>query len=157
MTIEYRKKCTACKSTGIFAGFGVQDGAGVVCRECKGLGYIDVKIEYEIFEKREAREDVERVFQNNCGIGIGKHGDDGDFLLSDFGGMPYSDWLEGKPFPPKSEMRLFTCPRQWYQCVDYDKINEWDECNGFSGFRQCPHYATKSNCWERYDNENEDT
>jgi hypothetical protein len=67
--------------------------------------------------------------------------------------MSYEAWLDGKPFPSKSEMRQFTCPCWWYQTADYKKKPAWDECLYVGMFSQCSHFANKQSCWERWDRE----
>ena len=100
--IEWREKCKSCKGTALYVGLAERDGAAVICHTCKGKGYCDQSIVYEDFEGIEKKEGVERVFQNNPGIIIGK----GETLsLADFGGMPFSDWEKASPFlqNPKTE------------------------------------------------------
>jgi hypothetical protein len=80
-------------------------------------------------------------------VGVGNN-----CTLETFGGLPYEDWKAGKPFTPGTEMRRSTCPAWWYQCTDYDKKPNWDEC-GFGVFSKCKHFAEKQRCWERSDSE----
>lgn len=151
-TIEFDEKCKPCKGTGLYVGLAENDGAAVVCYICKGTACHHVKYEYDDFEGKEIRPKVTRVFEINCGIGIGEGENKGvTFKLEDFGGMDYTDWLEDKPFPPKSEMRKFTCPCWWYQSVDGKKPS-WKEC-GYGYFSDCEHFSTKEKCWERWDEE----
>jgi hypothetical protein len=67
--------------------------------------------------------------------------------------MAYDEWLAGKPFPEKSEMRRFVCPAWWYQTVDYEKKPKWGWCNGCGAFSACTRFATKQTCWDRLDDE----
>ena len=152
--IEFDEKCKSCDGTGLYVGMAENDGAAVVCHACKGTGKCHVKFEYEDFTGRGKRIGIKRVYETNVGIGIGT--DNGTYELSDFGGVDYKDWLAGKPFPPKSEMRRFTCPAWWYQLVDYDKKPNWDECRSNLGysFSRCPYFSTREKCWERWDKEN---
>ena len=146
------EKCPACNGTGIFVGMAEKDGAGVVCHKCNGTGCFRFVHEYEEFEKREERIGIRRVFETNPGIMIGENEHLG---LKDFGGVSYRDWLDGKPFPDKSEMRKFTCPAWWYQCVHNYLRPHWDECYSALGGRysDCKHFADKEKCWERFDKE----
>jgi len=151
--IEYDAKCKACNGSDLYVGMAERDGAAVVCQRCDGTGEVHHVIKYEDFEGKSKRRGVKRVYEVNPGIGIGtgetkKHG---KFTLEDFGGMSYKDWLDGKPFPPKSEMRKFTCPAWWYQSADYDKKPNW--CTGRLGcvFSECEEFENKEKCWERFD------
>jgi hypothetical protein len=147
--VEFDEKCKSCKGTGLYVGIGERDGAAVVCRACDGTGKYHFKHEYEDFIGREKREKVKRVYQANPGIGIGEA--IGKCTLEDFGGMPYEDWLKGKPFPPKSEMRKYTCPAWWYQSADYDKKPDWPECILGGTFSECSRFYNKHKCWEKWD------
>ena len=151
-TIEFDEKCKSCNGTGLYVGIGEHDGSAVVCRTCEGEGKHHFKHEYEDFNGREKRKDVERVFQANVGILIGK-GKKGGYQLSDFGGMCYKDWLFGRPFEIGMEMRQFTCPCWWYQTADYKKKPDWEECWDSLGrsFSQCPYFFKKEECWKRWD------
>ena len=154
--IEYDAECTACNATGIYVGMGECDGAGVVCSRCGGTGKVHRTIKYKDFDAKVRRKDIKRVFKTNPGIGIGdgENKTHGKFTLKDFGGMPYEDWFKDKPFPPKSEMRKFSCPAWWYQCADYSKKPNWDECIGCGAFSDCKNFKDKEKCWERFDEEN---
>ena len=147
--IEFYEKCKACKGTGLYIGLAERDGAAVVCHKCKGSGKNHVKIEYDDFEGREQINVVEQVFETNIGIVIGKG--KGKFKLSDFGGMPYEEWLSGKSFSLGSENRRFSCPSWWYQSTDYDKKPHWPECIKMGSFSKCKHFKNKEACWERFD------
>ena len=147
--IEYKCKCGSCKGTGIYVGMAERSGAGVVCSTCKGTGCRHVVIEYEDFDERVRRDDVERVYQVNSGICIGK----GEGLsLEDFGGLPYDAWRDGAPFQAGMENRKFTCPAWWYQSADYKRKPNWDEC-GWGAFSACKHFGNKQACWDRWDQE----
>ena len=143
--IEFDQKCKSCKGTGVYIGMGEVGGAGVVCHTCHGSGCHHVKIEYEDFEERLIIPEFERVHECNPGIKINAD--------PQFGGMSYQDWLDDKPFPPKSENRQYTCPAWWYQTANYDLMPEWKEC-GYGAFYICEHFADKDKCWERWDREN---
>lgn len=145
-------KCEPCKGTGLYVGLAERDGSAVVCYKCKGTGCRHHVFEYEEFTVRSARTGVKHVFQHNPGIVVGQ-GKDGQYQFSDFGGQPFEGWESGKPFPPGSEMRQFTCPAWWYQAADYKKKPNWDECIGLGSFSKCPHFSTKDQCWARWDEE----
>lgn len=150
--VEFDEKCTSCKGTGVYQGMGERDGFAVVCHKCDGTGCFHYKHEYEDFTERKAKDGVRQVLEVNPGIcaGVGK---DGKYTFSDFGGMPYEDWLQGKPFSQGTEMRRFTCPAWWYQTADYKRKPEWDECIGCGSFSGCSHFSDKAECWERWDKE----
>lgn len=149
---ETKAACKNCKATGIYQGFAERDGFGVQCHSCKGTGEVTLSIEWDDFTERQPIEDVQRVLQTNLGIGLGTSADKG-LTHESFGGMPYSEWSSGKPFPAGSEMRRNTCPAWWYQKADYDLKPDWDECLGTGSFPSCTHFSSKSKCWERFDNE----
>jgi hypothetical protein len=145
--IEFDERCKSCKGTGIYVGMAEYDGYGVVCHKCNGTGKAHFKYEYEDFEKREINPNIKKVLQVNPGIGVGG--------IFDFGGMSYNDWYEGKPFPPKSEMRNYVCPNWWLQSTE-GKHTDWDWCIRLGeSFSQCEHFCNKKTCWERYDEEME--
>jgi hypothetical protein len=148
------EKCPACKGTGIYVGMAERDGMGVVCYQCKGTGCFHFTHTYEEFVVREKRTGVKQVLEVNPGIAVGTG--NGSYKLSDFGGMPYSDWLLGKPFTVGMEMRKFTCPVQWYQTANYKKKPEWEECYSLLGsyISKCKNFPTKAACWRRWDEEN---
>ena len=150
--VEFDQKCKACKGSGLYVGMAERDGAAVICSTCKGTGKVHTIIKYDDFEGRETpSERIERVFKTNPGIiiGTGK-----GLKLSDFGGMPFSDWADGKPFPTHSENRKFTCPAWWYESADYSKKPNWDECQWGGTFSSCQCFPTKGQCWQRWDDEN---
>ena len=155
--IEFDQQCKSCKGTGLYVGICERDGAAVVCHTCNGTGCHHVKIEYDDFESRKEQHDVKRVFEASVGMCIGK-GKNNKYVLSDFGGMPYREWIQDFPFPPKSEMRQFVCPAWWYQSVDYDKKPDWDDehrqCGWGGSFSGCKYFPEKDGCWHRWDKEN---
>lgn len=155
--VEYDCICESCGATGLYCGFAERDGAAVVCRECNGTGKKHVKFRYRDFEGKKPRKDIKRVFQANPGItvGAGETKTHETLILEDFGGMPYEDWLAGKRFPEKSEMRRFTCPAEWYQSVDYKRKPDWKECICCGVFSGCKNFVNRSACWARWDAEQE--
>jgi len=112
-TIGYNCKCNECKGTGLCIGFAESHGGAIICSRCSGSGELHKKITYKGFTDRK----IKRVFQLNLG---GIIGESETLKLSDFGGQSYGKWLSGKPFPPKSENRLSTCPAWWYQFADHN-------------------------------------
>ena len=150
--IEFDHICPSCKGKGLYVGLAERDGSAVVCHTCKGTGCKHTRIEYDDFEGRIESTDVTRVIKCNPGICVGT-GKDGQLQLSDFGGQSYEDWKAGKRFPSGSEMRRFTCPAWWYQTANYDLKPHWDECLGCGVFSNCEHFATKDECWARWDEE----
>ena len=142
--IEFDQKCKACKGTGVYVGMAERNGFAVQCYVCNGEGHHQVRIEYEDFEGLEIREGVERVVERNPGIILA--GAD----LEQFGGIPYQDWLDGKGFPPGTEMRGFTCPA-WY----FMKGAIWGRCHNSVGSRyaDCAHFNEKETCWQLWDEE----
>lgn len=149
-TIEFDIQCDSCKGTGIYVGTYERSGVGVVCHTCKGTGCLHKVIRYSDFNGIVARKDVRQVYQTNPGIVIVE---DEIHRLADFGGMPYKNWFEGKPFPPKSENRRFTCPAWWYQSADSSKKPYWDKCQAIGLFSKCQHFKDKSEYWNQWDKE----
>lgn len=152
MTIEFDEKCQACKGTGIYRGMAERDGYAVVCRRCNGTGKFHFVHQFEAFDQREVCKGVHTVVEFNPGICLG-----GKAGAYNFGGISYTDWLEGKPFPQGAEMREYTCPYWWYQTANYNKRPRWKECNeGCRGaFSKCLYFSEKHTCWERFDAEQE--
>ena len=132
-----------------------RDGFAVVCHTCKGTGCHHFIYKYENFTGRIENPTIIRVVETNPGIIVGL-GKKKEIPIDTFGGLSYEDWKNGKPFPEKSEMRLFTCPRWWYQRVNYEKEIDWKECYNSLGrsFSECQHFVSKWLCWERFDKEN---
>lgn len=149
-TIEFDCQCESCKGTGIYKGMGERDGFAVVCHSCKGKGEVHRVIKYKDFTKKVIRKDVIQVLEVNPGICAGTGN---GFTINSFGGISYADWLKGKPFPPKSEMRQFTCPAWWYQSANYELKPGWDECIIGGSFSSCKSFKNKEVCWERFDRE----
>jgi len=152
--IEYTVKCGACDGTGIYVGFAEKDGIGVVCHRCDGKGEIKNKYEFVATEnfKRKDREDIKLVLQYNPGMIVGVDSEKG-LDYDSWGGMSYEEWKKSKgKFPPKSEMRKYSCPAWWYQNTDYDKKPHWDKCS-FGSFSDCKHFKNKEECWKQWDEE----
>jgi hypothetical protein len=150
-TKTVQAECDGCGGTGLYVGLGERDGFAVQCHRCSGTGERTLTFGWRDFEGRKARPGVLRVLQTNPGIvaGLGNA-----HTPEDFGGMPYTEWRDGRPFPPGSEMRAFTCPAWWYQSADYARKPDWPEC-GFGGrFSDCRHFPDKAGCWSRWDREN---
>ena len=147
---EVDEVCTDCNGTGLYVGMAERDGAAVVCHSCKGSGRYHFKHEYEVFERRSERYEIKRVYQANPGICIGAGN---GYKLEDFGGMPYKEWVQGFEFKIGMENRNHTCPAQYYQSANYKLKPDWDEC-GFGMFSACEHFKNKSECWKRFDIEN---
>lgn len=143
-------ECKACYGYGIYTGMAERDGSAVVCTTCKGTG--KQILEYTPFSERKISYSVTRVVESNPGIVIGESD---STKLEDFGGMSYEDWVQGYPFPPKSENRVYTCPAWWYQGVNYKLKPNWDDCLIVGSFSSCKHFSYKEKCWKRFDRENE--
>lgn len=150
--LEYDQKCKFCEGTGLYIGLAERDGAAVVCHTCEGTGCQHVKTEYDDFTVRLPHRTAKHVVQVNPGICIGA-GKEAEYKLSDFGGMSYQDWLNGKVFEQGMENRKFTCPAWWYQSANYELKPDWDDCCGVGCFSGCEHFTAKNKCWERFDAE----
>jgi hypothetical protein len=152
--VELDYECQACKGTGIYKGMAERDDFGVVCHSCDGTGKAHFKFEYDDFTTRRKRNNVKQVLEVNPGI-IAGAGENQQYTLDSFGGMRYEDWFAGKPFPPKSEMRQFTCPAWWYQSANHHLKPDWcmEYGFGFGYFSNCPRFSQKELCWARFDKE----
>ena len=154
--IEFDQQCSECGGTGLYSGMGEKKGVAVICRNCAGTGKYHFTYSYIEFTERVIKKNIMHVYEFNPGLSIGKgtmaNGE--PVTYDDFGGMPYKDWVKGKPFPKKSEMRKFSCPAWWYQCVNHKLKPEWEVCPGFGWFSDCKHFVDKEKCWERFDREN---
>lgn len=150
-TIEFDQQCDSCKGTGIYQGFAEKDGIGVVCKRCDGTGKYHFVHSYDEFEGKKKTTKVKHVLECNPGIGVGLG--NGKFTFEDWGGMSYNDWFEGKPFPKGSEMRKYSCPAWYYQCADYERKPNWDQCIACGSFSDCKHFSHKEACWARFDKE----
>ena len=133
-------QCPECKGTGIYVGMAEHDGYGVVCHKCYGKGWII--FEYNEFTKRSRRQGITMVLKRNPGICVGKR------IGFNFGGMPYKDWFNDKPFPKGSEMRQFTCP-YWWTAQEF-KLEKCMQDAG-AAYSSCAHFANKELCWQEYD------
>jgi hypothetical protein len=133
-------KCQSCKGTGIYVGMAEGDRYGVVCYTCGGKGWHTYEYE-ERPSKLVERYDVSRVLKRNPGIKVGGG--------LEFGGMSYADWYEGKPFPPKSEMREFVCPNWWFGDLGWERCRE--NVSIGERYSQCRIYRLKGECWDIYD------
>ncbi len=153
-TIEFDEECAACKGTGLYVGRAERDGAAVVCHKCKGTGRFRFVHSYKAWCGRNERLDVARVFKCNPGIGIGNDSQNG-ILLEHFGGMNYTDWWVGMPFPVESEMRRFVCPLWWTQSAGSgDEREEFEKANcthTLGRFADCRKFPEKDKCWEKWD------
>lgn len=152
---EVNEKCASCNGTGLYIGMAERDGAAVVCSMCNGTGCHKFRHEYEVFVAREPHPTAKYVYRCNPGICVGNSK---GVTFEDFGGMSYTEWDCGMPFPDKSEDREHTCPAWWFQTADYAHKPEWTECRGSLGYRfpQCLYFGNKAACWARFDREQTD-
>ena len=136
--MKIKTVCKSCKGTGVYKGMAEIKNVGVVCSRCKGTGCDE--IEYEPFTKKERKAGIKKIFEYNPGIGI-------DDTVR--GGMSYNDWFDGKPFPPKSEIREFTCPAWWYHNIKLCPVT--NQILPGTCFSDCPYFKNKEMCWEHHD------
>jgi len=150
--VEFDEQCKSCHGTGLYKGMAEGDGFVVVCHTCKVTGCHHFTHQYEDFIERIESPETIQVVKTNPGIILGTRV---DLTYESFGGMSYTDWKRGLPFPPKSEMRAFSCPCWWYQLTDYKKKPDWKKCKDNLGrsFSQCLYFPGKAKCWERFDKE----
>jgi hypothetical protein len=109
--LEVDAECKVCKGTGIYVGFAERDKAGIKCHDCNGTGKRHLIFDWTEFKERNIHPDIDWVYENNPGVVVGTP-------YAEYGGMPYSEFLKGNPFPRKSEGRSYNCPAWWYQSID---------------------------------------
>jgi hypothetical protein len=146
MKIEVVYECKDCKGTGLYRGMAERGKVAVVCRSCDGTGRCVHRFEYTEFTGRKESIGVYHVVEANPGICISDE-------LEGIGGMDYVSWIARNPFPPKSEMRGYTCPKWWCQCCSSAPDLDWN-C-GMIGrtFSSCDSFGDKAECWARFDEE----
>ena len=148
MKVEFNEECPSCSASGLVQGFAENEGAAVVCRDCKGTGCHTFYRSYTPFKKKKHKTGIKRVYQVNPGIGIGAGN---GHTLEEFGGMSFEDWENGEKFKDGMEMRKYTCPAWYYQCADYDRKPDWRECTISGSFSGCSLFGEKERCWEKFD------
>ena len=148
MKIEWVQQCVSCRGSGIYAGIGECQGAGVVCHTCDGTGRQQMLVEYNEFTGLKSRSDIRMVYPRNCGYKLSDKlpGTEG-------GGIPYLDWLKNPDIfsEPKREMRGQSCPHLWT-----GQEWSWDGCKALRGgddIRSCKHFCNKAKCWDKFDRE----
>ena len=143
---QIQANCRDCRGTGLYAGLGERDGIAVRCSRCRGTG--QETIVYEPFQGLQKRAGVARVVQANPGVVINPE--------ITQGGVTYEEWLENPASAnaPGREVREHYCPSWWFQSADHARMPGWEECNiiqGSKSWSDCPLYANKDGCWERFD------
>lgn len=146
--INISAECPACGGTGLYAGMAERDGAAVVCYRCGGTGC--KTITYTPFTERKRKVGIKRVYEWSNGIGIGEDASRG-ISLEDFGGMPYKDWADGKPFELGMEDRKHVCPAWHVGSTSYTPGCD-EKCLRLSmRFSDCQKFGSKHECWKEYD------
>jgi len=157
-TIKGRVRCNDCKGTGLYQGFGEKDGAFVICLDCEGKGYVDIKITYDKFDELRKESKCKRVYSDGMGYTI----TDQDVTSSKEQFMPFSkygcsyeDWLKGvKPIP----IKFLGCPyqetNQGLQSRDKNNLYKTrckDNTELGRTITECKLYTEKDKCWELYE------
>lgn len=138
-------ECDRCGGSGLYSGMCEGKAVAVVCHGCSGTGKTMLKVSWIPFTGKKARRGIEKVFKSNCGFGLAE---------STPGGMPFSDWAGGKPWPRRGhEIRTLACPAWYYQTEDYARKPEWDECGIGGCFSDCDKFKNRASCWDRFDRE----
>ena len=145
--LEWVQECKTCDGTGLYVGICERGGAAVVCSQCKGSGRQEMKVKYKDFTAKKIREDVTQVYASACGVVL--------YPAVTPGGVPYDMWREAPTTVKQrgAEIREHTCPAWWYQSVDYKLKPNWDECIACGVFKDCEQFENKSECWKRFDAE----
>ena len=148
--ISWTQQCNSCLGTGVYSGIAEISDVAIVCSSCKGTGKNDIVKSYISFTGKKEIKGISKVFAANPGIGI-------DHTVE--GGASYKDWVKNPDIVQEAgrEMRESTCPAWWYQSANNKLKPAWDECNESWGmrFEQCSLFPEKSNCWARWDKEND--
>lgn len=150
MSEKIEIECEACMATGVYSGMGESENTAVVCYKCKGTGCVIFK--YEPFTARKLNSKIDRVYEQTGGIKVGSGG---GYKPEDFGGMPYADWVAGKPFPEGHENRKFVCPKWWDQSkprpAELDARCERGGLLAGGRFSDCALFPEKAECWKILD------
>lgn len=138
-------ECPVCSATGIQVTEGDRFGLGTVCSRCQGKGFIVQKI--RLFSGRKRHPSCQCVIRHNFGVVLSPG-------IPGLGEIPYEDWLRGKSFPEKSEVRLLSCPKWYYETLTGNP--DWAECvKDGQMHHECERFSDKHKCWERFDQEAE--
>lgn len=101
--IIVKAQCGDCGGSGIYVGVACHDGAGMVCRNCDGKGFVEIS--YTPFDSRKKRDDVTRVFgyKPYRSVYPTDHAfEDGKTVKFSEFGCTYEEWEKGetpKPWP----------------------------------------------------------
>lgn len=147
--VKFTQECPVCNGYGTITRTAEMEMFAAICHICHGKGCIENNVKYKKFTKRKVNEKLNRIFPERCPVITG---------LEYNTGMSYQEWLEGKPFPKRSEPRKTCCPTQWKRWTDPANCPEWVECENYwekKSYDYCDFYKDKQKCWERYDAEME--
>jgi hypothetical protein len=155
MKIKLKIECKSCKGTGIYVGMGERDGAGVICRTCRGTGCQDYSFEYTPFKRRHKREDIKRVFIQGYGYCIGTKPitlDNGVYVDFSKEGVSYKEFLAGNM--PK-HIKHMACPMLANQSACHNIKGFVDQCERLNGgwislISECK-CKDKRSCWDRFE------
>ena len=161
-------KCTCgfCEGTGIYKGNAERDDLGVLCHDCNGKGYNNIKLEENMQLVKDKKTGT--IYKVEDGIIVGKiklfkklqKRDDVNYVMyatgkcfspkylfehgaSEINVISYEDFLQGNfPLP----ITQYTCPRQISQY--YGKGEFYNDCaNGT--FSECKKFKTQE-CWDKF-------
>ena len=139
--------CRNCDGTGLRVGLPLRNGAAVVCQSCNGTGAESIEI--VPFTGKRPMPAVEHVWANTINMPMqpGKWS----------GGSSYADWAAdpSKVHEIGLEIREAACPASWYQAANLSLMPNWEQCQKADQFQQCPMFYQKSQCWARFDLEQE--
>ena len=150
ITMTWAEQCSRCQGTGLYhIGIGERLGAAAVCRECQGTGELKKERAYTPFAgKKPPPQHITRVYAHNLTGHV--------ISPSTPGGVDVEQWQQDPDsvLNPGAELRHITCPQWWYGRTMPPKPPGWDECIKAGMYENCPSFALREKCWERWDQEN---
>ena len=137
-------ECTKCHGTGLYSGMREKGGLAVVCLRCDGEGHQPMT--YRPFlGRREPSTDVTHVLDYNLGVDLTPE------LAADWV-LPVSEWTDREALRNKGRdfVEQNQCPGWYSQSISKVGLS-WRECvpPGIR-FSDCPKFAEKEKCWDRY-------
>jgi hypothetical protein len=158
-SIEIKGKvpCDRCDGTGLYIGMAEKDGAAVVCYNCDGKGYTDIKEKFEPFVNRKNRKDVNRVYDTAGGYVISSKDvktEEGLVIKFSEAGCTYKEWVAGEtPKPIEDLMCPYQHTNQNLQSEDVNNLykNYCEKYLGWGGYiSKCKNRKNMCKCWEIY-------
>lgn len=142
-------ECTNCGATGIYKGMGERDGAGVICSNCEGKGYVIFR--FNRFKQKKNREDISRVYKSGHGYCISDQDvikEDGSLIRFSKFGCTYEDWKNGKQ---PLEIEDLVCPYLANnRGMGNEPLQRCRELCRFGFINECKFFNQKHICWDEF-------